>query len=157
MAYFESFPLARYNNQYQIDLTQGTVVAETDRRSHIETEIIDGETPEMLADRMYDEPEMSWVILVYNKIVNLFEQWPLEPDILASYVNQKYDDPNDIHHYVSAATGLRVDISHPDYDRIPVTNYEHENNLNEDKRAIRIPIPEVADQMVIQHNELLSR
>lgn len=156
MSYFERFPLANYNGVYQIDLTQATTVDNSDRRNHIETDVMDGESPELLADRMYDDADMAWVILMYNKMINVFEDWPMSSVSLKNYVTSKYDDPNAIHHYISASTGLTVDSSHPDYDRIPVTNLEHENNVNESKRNIKIPLPEVADRIKRQHNELID-
>ena len=36
-----------------------------------------GETPEEIADKLYNDPELHWVVLLMNDITDRFHQWPL--------------------------------------------------------------------------------
>lgn len=50
----------------------------------------DGETPEMLAERFYGDPEAHWLILLTNNIVNPYEEWLREQSIFDKYIEDKY-------------------------------------------------------------------
>lgn len=50
----------------------------------------DGETPEMLAERFYDDPEAHWLILLTNNIVNPYEEWVREQSVFDKYLEDKY-------------------------------------------------------------------
>ena len=60
-----------------------------------------GERPEDIALKMYDNPFYSWTILVINDITNYHEQWPRSNRQLQEYVNSKYENPAATKHYVS--------------------------------------------------------
>mgnify|MGYP001220648346 FL=1 len=60
-----------------------------------------GERPEDIALKMYDNPFYSWTILVINDITNYHEQWPRSNKQLQEYVNSKYENPDATKHYVS--------------------------------------------------------
>jgi len=142
-----------------IDLTRRTAVlteARNDPRTYIEYDVQEGETPEMLADRMYDSPDLYWVIMMFNELHDINQSWPLTTVALERYITRAYDDPNGIHHYESASTGARVTSNHPLYDRVPVTNYEFEMRANEAKRRIKLPIPDLIGSIVSQHNSLVQ-
>ena len=64
-----------------------------------EYDVRDGETPEMLADVFYDNPELHWVILHTNDILDPRFDWPLSTVNLKSYVENKYANINGVHHY----------------------------------------------------------
>lgn len=50
----------------------------------------DGDTPEMIADKYYGNPEFHWVVLMMNDIVDPFYDWPLDYKKFANYINGKY-------------------------------------------------------------------
>lgn len=163
MSYFKHFPLINGyrlgNDSYLItDITRRTGFDfsgfEADRVS-IEYSIKEGETPEIIADRMYDSADLYWIILMFNQIHDINEDWPLSQPSLDSYIEDTYTDPNAIHHYESIATGFVVDSDHVDYDRLPVTNAEFEYNLNESKRNIRLIDPDYVGYIKSQHKALI--
>lgn len=165
MGYFSRFPFVKdYLIDGQaytgMDITRRTGIV--DRESlpasvYMEYTIRDGESPIVLADRLYDDPEMYWVIMLFNGIFDIEDEWPLDQVALDNYVTRIYDDPYGIHHYISVANGLIVDPEvNPDYDTIPVTNYEHEIALNDAKRDIKLPTPSYASSIVSQHNKLVK-
>lgn len=50
----------------------------------------DGETPEIIASKAYDDPEKHWIILMLNNIVDAQYDWPLHYSALAKYIEKKY-------------------------------------------------------------------
>lgn len=61
--------------------------------------IKDGETPEMLADRYYDNPQLHWLILHVNEIFDSTFEWPMSVPNLVFYSNKKYKSRFQTHHY----------------------------------------------------------
>jgi hypothetical protein len=158
MSYFNRFPLVDYDGVLQVNLTIRTSIVESmksDPANYIDYTIQDGETPEQIADRLYDDVELSWIILNMNDIVNMFEEWPMSYSGLESYINEKYIDPTDIHHYESISTGYIVNVSWPSYDRIPITNEEYEISINDEKRYIKLLLPELVGTVIDRHNQLM--
>ena len=100
--YFENFPLILYdsvgNGNFKVvtNLLKRVAV-----RSKVKTnvsvfdtyDIKEGETPEMLADKLYDDPELHWVILLMNDITDRYHQWPKNYNQFLAYVNDKYSNP----------------------------------------------------------------
>lgn len=53
-------------------------------------DIADGETPEIIADKLYGSPEKHWMILSVNNIKNPQFDWPLRYNDLMKYIDVKY-------------------------------------------------------------------
>jgi hypothetical protein len=159
MSYFTAFPLVRYDSSLQVNLTRRVGVSQTmknDPAYYYEHNIGDGDTPENLADRFYDDVNLAWVILQFNDIVNIFEEWPKPQWEFDSYVNATYEDPYAIHHYVDY-DGKEIDFSTAKpWERIPITNYEHETELNDAKRKIKLVLPELVNTIVNRHKEIIQ-
>jgi hypothetical protein len=129
--------------------------------------IIGDERPDNVAFKFYNEETLDWIVLLSNNILNIQSEWPLPQTDFDRFLLNKYDDYNTlyngIHHYETeevkssnrvtiVPAGLQVDpiYSVNYYDNIlrqqiqtgniaiPITNYEYENKLNEDKRNIFI-------------------
>ena len=63
-------------------------------------EIIDGARPDTIAEEIYGDSELDWVILISAGIINVRDEWPLSSKDLYDYVYNIYgDNLNDIHHY----------------------------------------------------------
>ncbi len=64
--------------------------------------IRDGERPDQIAKKIYNNSEFDWVILITNNITNLNEQWPLDNNSFYSYLLDKYGSEEalyEVHHY----------------------------------------------------------
>lgn len=166
MSYFKRFPvikgydiIGRTFNMMDITRRTGFLGnVQNDETTYIPYTIEDGETPIHLADRLYDDVDLYWVILMFNNMMDITTDWPLDNNSLNTYINRVYIDPNAVHHYESIATNAVVDNNiHPSYDTIPITNYEYEVSVNDAKRDIKVPIPEVVDQIVREHNRLIQQ
>ena len=61
--------------------------------------------PDNVANTVYDDPSLDWVILLSNNIVNVQSEWPLGQAAFNTYITEKYGDEttlySGIHHYES--------------------------------------------------------
>ena len=53
-------------------------------------DIVDGDTPESLAYKLYDSAERHWIILAMNNIIDPQYDWPLDQITLGNFINAKY-------------------------------------------------------------------
>lgn len=161
MAYFNHFPLVKYNGVYQVNLTRRVSVGAAFKNNpefYYDYSVKEGDTPESIADQFYDDAELAWIVLDMNGIINVFEEWPKTQYELDEYVKDKYDNPQGIHHYVSLVSGQRVwPEVHPAYDMMPVTNYDYETVVNDDKRVIKLLLPDYVQNVVANHRELMVK
>ena len=115
MAYFEDFPSLYYtldnNRTGQIvqDIFRRIVLPEELRSQNILYEtynVQDGDTPEILADRYYDDPGLYWVILITNEILDPRFGWPMEWYRLEKYIERKY--PSNVYLNSNVAYGYNI-------------------------------------------------
>tara|TARA_B100000287_G_scaffold34937_1_gene32230 strand:+ start:19111 stop:19809 length:699 start_codon:yes stop_codon:yes gene_type:complete len=52
--------------------------------------IPEGSTPEMVALDIYNSPNFHWVVLMVNEVVDVYEGWPKDRDVLEKYTAEKY-------------------------------------------------------------------
>ena len=106
--YFNSFPVIPYDNEGNGNLKDVTnLLRRVAIRSKVSTntamfdtyDIKEGDTPEILADKFYDDPELHWVILLINNVTDRYHGWPMTTPQFQAYVNDKYTNPSGIHHY----------------------------------------------------------
>ena len=140
-------------------------------------ELMDDQTPASLSWDLYGNSHYDWVILLANDITDFYDEWPKAQRELISYVNEKYEDAEAIHHYetkkimynediVMYKEGIQVNDSFravvdgntltADQSRTPISNYEWEYYLNERKRLIRIPTPVMFEIMRQEFEDLVS-
>ena len=108
-------------------------------------DVIDGETPEMIAFKYYNNSEYHWTILVANDIIDYYEDWPMSVQRFEQFVKDKYDNPQGIHHYeisqTSGDTTVKIDVgmNTTEYpSATAISNYQYEDSLQEKKRQIRL-------------------
>ena len=126
--------------------------------------IRDGIRPDQVADDVYGDPELDWVVLTSANVINVRDEWPLDSYEIYNYSLNKYgNDLNQIRHYETTEvkdssdrlilpqgkvvdSGFTIpDPSSPTATLNPVagvTNYEYETKLNDEKRSIYIISPE---------------
>jgi len=126
--------------------------------------------PDNVAFKIYDDSTYDWVVLLSNNILNIQSEWPLPQRDFDRFLLDKYGDYdtlyNGIHHYETeevknsngvtiVPAGLQVQdgysVSYYDYllDQqiqtgnlsVPITNYEYEESLNNQKRIIFVLKP----------------
>jgi len=55
-----------------------------------EYDIQEGDTPEIIADKLYGSSERHWIVLLFNDIIDPQFDWPLTQRTLVSYIDEKY-------------------------------------------------------------------
>jgi hypothetical protein len=109
--YFKSFPYTYYSLddastvQVVTNITTRVVLSDEVKNNlslYDEYDIKDGETPELVADKFYGNPEQHWLILHYNEIIDPRFDWPLDTNNLNRQVASKYANVNAVHHYEDA-------------------------------------------------------
>ena len=122
--------------------------------------------PDNVAQKVYGDSTLDWVVLLSNNIINIQDEWPVSQAGWDAYLLEKYDNDydklyNGVHHYESnevknsrdvvifpkgLTVGVGQSVSYYDENlntqitvnpvSKPVTNYEYEDKLNADKRGI---------------------
>jgi len=133
-------------------------------------DVREGETPEMIADKMYNDPQLHWIILLINDITDRYHQWPMSTSQFLAYINDKYDNVDDVHHYTitqsSGDTDTKIEVYNNsalytgDADfyasASTVTNFEYEEDQQDEKRKIRLLDPSYIDQFVTEFQSLMK-
>jgi hypothetical protein len=126
-------------------------------------DIKEGETPEMIAHKLYDDPELHWIILLLNNVTDRYHQWPQNTNQFLAYANDKYSNVDATHHYeisqVSGDTTIKIDIGtdNTDYPTASVvTNYEYEEGLQDEKKKIRLLDPAYLGAFVAEYEKLMG-
>lgn len=99
--FFDLFPLQRYSlsdkkyPDYQAVsniLFRTSIIKEVLSYSsaYIEYVIKDGDTPEILAAKVYDDPEAHWIILYANEMIDPQFDWPMNTTAFYNYMVDKY-------------------------------------------------------------------
>ena len=177
--YFSSFPKIQYDSKGQ---GNPKVVTNLLKRVAIRAKVKDsammydtydirsGDTPESLADRLYNNSQLHWVILMTNDITDRYHQWPMYERQFNTYLNEKYDNPDGVHHYeISQSSGdtkTKIEVyanealytGDTDFysNATIITNREYEEGEQDKKRKIRLLDPSFIDQFVQEFELLMS-
>ena len=118
-----------------------------------EYDIQDGETPEIIAEKIYGNPNYHWIIMLVNERYDYLNDFPLSTYNLEQHITQKYGAGNeyDTHHYVDLK-GFIVDEDNP--EATSVSNYQYEDDLNETKRRIKIVDKSLINTVLKNFNSL---
>ena len=172
--YIRNLPNLRYKNQLESSITRNNYVttknlflrakirdsAATDVTFLNSYTIKEGVRPDEVADELYGNPELDWIILTVANITNVRSEWPMGSKVLYDYCVSKYGvDKDETQFYETTLVkdsqgrlilpaGLKVDsnftIPHPDTHNITlnpfigISNYLAETRENERKRNIKV-------------------
>ena len=141
----------------------------------------DGARPDQIADIVYGNAELDWVVLITAGIINVNNEWPLSSYELYNYSLEKYGALlNATKHYETIEIrdqknrlilpkGKIVDsdfsIPNPNNPltdltgnaiRIGVSYYEYETRLNENKRELDLLNPRYLDQFLKDMRKIMK-
>ena len=131
-------------------------------------DVRNGETPEMIANKYYGDPEYHWVILLVNNITDRYHQWPMNTRQYLAHLAERYDNVDALHHYeinqVSGDITKKIDIGPTNIDidgntiadATLVTNREYEESKQDTIRKIRLLEPQYLEQFVEDFEALVS-
>jgi len=101
----------------------------------------DGETPEMIAHRYYNDSYYYWLILYANEITDPQWGWPLDRASFERYIIEKYTSENPystIHHYEKVITQFESSTRTTTEKKITIDE-ETYNNLTPSKTVYDFP------------------
>ena len=170
--YFENFPVILYDSvgdgQFKIVTN---LLKRVGVRSKVKTNVMmfdtydvkEGETPEIIADKLYDDPELHWIVLLMNNVTDRYHQWPMNNNQFLSYIDDKYTNQNAVHHYeisqVSGDTTIKINIGSDNTDHsgaTAITNFEYEEALQDELRQIRLLDPAYVEDFVTEFEKLMG-
>ena len=170
--YFASFPLIPYDSVGDGNFKLVTnLLKRVALRSKVRSNTLlfdtynvkEGQTPEIIADKLYGDPNLHWIVLYVNNITDRYHQWPMTSAQFLSFINEKYSDPDGIHHYeitqTSGDTTVKIDIGTDNTDyptATAITNFEFEQTDQDNKRKIRLLDPRFTDDFVADFKELMK-
>ena len=78
--------------------------------------VIDGETPEQVAQKAYGDPFLDWVILITNNVINPLFDWARSDNAVRKYCEKTYIDPySEILYYktreIKSGTSMTTDLT----------------------------------------------
>lgn len=136
----------------------------------VKYQIPEGARPETVAEELYGDPELDWVVIISGGITNIRDEWPLSDRDIYRYSEQKYgENLNSIKHYITKEVKDSQDrlilpagkvvnsnftISNPDNKGstlnpvTAITNYEYEVEKNNKKRQIYLLKPIYLQQFI---------
>lgn len=199
MPYFRELPNIQYQNFLETDSTgsQDFITIKNlflrgklrDDLQNILTvfnkyEISENERPDQIAQKLYGDPTLDWVVRVTANIINYQNDLPLNSQELWEYINNKYDsNANDIREYRSVEirdsrnnliypsnivvdedfsvtyfdTVLNTYVTKSGLDaRDGVTNFEYETEINDEKKTIYVLRPEYLGQFLSDMRDLAT-
>ncbi len=126
-------------------------------------DVRNGETPESIAHKLYDDAELHWVIMLINNITDRYHDWPMTEAQFLQYVKDKYSNVDGTHHYeitqTSGDTSVKINVG-TDNTNYPsatlVTNYEYEQEQQDAKRKIRLLDPSFIGDFVEEFKLLMN-
>lgn len=170
--YFGSFPNIPYDSAGKGDFKVVTnLLKRVAVRQKVKTNVLvfdtydvkSGETPEEIADKLYNDPELHWVVLLMNNITDRYHQWPLNENQFQAHINDKYDNIDATHHYeisqTSGDTTVKIDIGTDNTDHsgaTAITNYEYELARQDEIRKIRLLDPMYIEAFVDEFKTLMK-
>lgn len=142
-------------------------------------EIREGARPDTVADEVYGDSELDWVVTITAGIINVRDEWPLSDRDLYDYAERIYgNDINATHHFETTEVkdskgrlilpaGKVVDknfkIPNPDNyaaaDLNPTTgisNYIYETRKNDAKRSIFLLKPGYLQQFLNDMRDIMT-
>jgi len=120
-----------------------------------EYDVVDGETPEIVSQKLYGTPRYHWVIMMANERYDYIKDWVLPYDRLEQYCKDKYGDEEvfSTHHYEDS-DGYVVDSDTA--LATPISNLDYESKINESKRRIKVISLSVIQALIQQYTSLTA-
>jgi hypothetical protein len=100
--YFKEFPSFLYDFKYG-DTTKTSVVKDITRNVHFRREVLsnvtlfdeydiqDGETPEIIAEKIYGNPQYHWIVMLANDRHDYINDFPMDYNTLTKTTVTKYN------------------------------------------------------------------
>ena len=126
-----------------------------------------GERPEDTAFKHFGSAELHWVVLMTNNITDAYYDWPMSEQNFETFLQDKYTNPDAIHHYETTQSSGKTKANGPDdYSYLvevnsdaagaqSISNREYEQRLQDEKRQINLLNPSYLNTFIEEFNKLV--
>ena len=183
--YFDSFPVIPYDAKGNLEYKDVTnLLRRVGLRAKVRSntllydtyDVKEGETPEIIAHKLYGDSELHWIVLLVNNVTDRYHQWPMNYSQFLQYINDKYvnadgtSNVDGVHHYEiaqsSGDTAKKIEVYNNsalytgDTDfyasATTITNREYEESLQDERRKIRLLDPKFVEDFVEEYITLMN-
>jgi hypothetical protein len=131
-------------------------------------DVVSGDKPEDISFKHFGDAQYHWVILLTNNITDRYYQWPLSYQDFETYINDKYENPDAVHHYeITQSSGPQTGNGPEDYSHKievnsthtgaqSVSNREYEERLQDQRRQIKLLNPAYLQVFIEEFEKLVK-
>ena len=177
MSYFSKFPLLTYDIKgNKVRKLLPDILRRVKLRASIKSggmlfdkyDVKEGEKPEDVAFKWFGDPELHWVILMTNNVTDRYYDWPMNQAQFAEYLDDKYSNPDAIHHYeVTKDSGRTTSQGPSDYSHkvevnsdtdnaVSISFREYEEREQDKKRQIQLLNKSLLGDFVAEFDRLIA-
>lgn len=171
--YFSKFPIIQYdldgtgtNLRFVRDISHGAKFLPA-ILSNIQVMypyfIKEGDTPDIIASKLYGTSQYHWIVMFCNNIFNLWQDWPLTNEQFGAYLIATYgsiDAPKTTIHHYEDVYGNTIDLdtfnATVSDGSVRIYTYDYEISVNEAKKQIQLVGAEYATTIENQLTALLT-
>lgn len=185
MSSFNYFPKIKYNDLTTINILSkvGLIREYASAYDKFYTYVVkDGERPDTIAYKEYNDSSLDWIIYIVNEIVDPYSGWVMNNANFISYLEDKYGVraeklntvviDSSIHSYYykgipsdtqEIISSYNYTMSKETYDRlgspagwVPKSIFTYETEVNEAKRTIKLLRPNYINEFRTQFKDLIN-
>ena len=177
MSYFNKFPLLIYDIKgNEVNKLLPDILRRVKLRALIKSggmlfekyDVKEGEKPEDIAFKWFGDAELHWVILMTNNVTDRYYDWPLNQVQFAEFLDDKYSNPDAIHHYeVTKDSGRATSQGPSDYSHlvevnsdtdnaISISNRQYEEREQDKKRQIQLLDKSLVGDFIAEFDKLIT-
>lgn len=168
--FFDNFPTIKYIDRTATNILVRTAIARevlTNIDAFYPYVIKEDLRPDQVADYYYGDPNFAWLVWLSNDTIDPFFQWPLTDAQLNRIMVKKYGTlqnaqstiihyKNDQFDYVMSPTTYAYTSPDDLTDWTPVYAYDHEVDVNEQRRTIQLVSVKYLPQIVRELQTVFS-
>ena len=177
MSYFNKFPLMTYDIKGdKVRKLLPDILRRVKLRASIKSggmlfdkyDVKNGEKPEDVAFKWFGDPELHWVILMTNNVTDRYYDWPMNQVQFQEFLEDKYDNPDGIHHYEitkdsGRTTGQgpsdyshKVEVNSDTVNASSISNREYEEREKDKKRQIQLLNKSLVGDFIAEFDRLIA-
>jgi base plate wedge protein 53 len=123
----------------------------------------DGETPEVIAAKYYENPALHWLVMLSNDMIDRYYAWPMSDSQFNLTMEKQYGNlPYAMRTVYKYYDGRGNEIDATDYanrigsDRSTISIFDYWNNFNESLRKIKLVDKTFAPKIDSELDKLLD-
>jgi hypothetical protein len=179
--YFSYFPIIQYNGTNCVDITKRFQLIQsllTDATIYYQYSIDDGDRPDTIADKIYNDANLDWLVCMSNNIKNIDIDWYMGYSQFISYLTAVYGSyeasTQRVHHYewilqhrsisddgtITPERVINIDEAAynttVDDNRRLVTCFDYESEKNDSHRIIKLIKPTYIRQIIKEVSKIFN-